>query len=222
VLNDVVEWLSIQEDWTSSHQPLGVAFIALYEYRSARQALAEKTKECEDLKKELSNLEQSAVEDDGKQSNQMDIGPQIHFYHSHRRYYEFTNFSDHPVIFGGKTYPTSQHLYQSFKFQKHQPDLAEHIRLNCPRPDDALLEARRFQTEVRPDWTKVNIKKMEETLWRKFTQHPDLREQLLSTGNAELIFDASRDSFWGVGEDGRGRNEFGKALERLRTDLSGS
>jgi len=115
VLNDVVEWLSTQEDWSSSYQPLGVAFIALHEYRSARQALAEKTKECEDLKKELSNLEQSAVEDDGKQSNQMDIGPQIHFYHSHRRYYEFTNFSDHPVIFGGKTYPTGQHLYQSFK-----------------------------------------------------------------------------------------------------------
>jgi diaminohydroxyphosphoribosylaminopyrimidine deaminase/5-amino-6-(5-phosphoribosylamino)uracil reductase len=28
---------------------------------------------------------------------------------------------------------------------------------------------------------------MEETLWRKFTQHSDLKDQLLSTGDAELI-----------------------------------
>jgi hypothetical protein len=46
------------------------------------------------------------------------------------------------------------------QFQKHRPDLAEHIRLNCPRPDDALLEARRFQSEVRPDWTTVDVQKV--------------------------------------------------------------
>jgi predicted NAD-dependent protein-ADP-ribosyltransferase YbiA (DUF1768 family) len=28
---------------------------------------------------------------------------------------------------------------------------------------------------------------MDETLWLKFTQHPDLKDLLLSTGGAELI-----------------------------------
>lgn len=28
---------------------------------------------------------------------------------------------------------------------------------------------------------------MEETLWHKFTQHQDLREELLATGDAELV-----------------------------------
>jgi predicted NAD-dependent protein-ADP-ribosyltransferase YbiA (DUF1768 family) len=27
------------------------------------------------------------------------------------------------------------------------------------------------------------------------------------------------DDFWGIGKDGKGRNELGKALERLRTQL---
>lgn len=77
---------------------------------------------------------------------------------------------------------------------------------------------------------------MDETLWHKFTQHADLKEELLSTGDAELVEvcdissycsesrlmvpqDSDKDAFWGVGSDRRGRNELGKALERLRTRL---
>lgn len=150
----------------------------------------------------------------------------------------------------------------SRQFQNHRPDLAEHIRTFSEKPSVALSEARRFRSEVRRDWEKVNIRKvclmlfsaecrrqflktyisqMDETLYLKFTQHADLRAELLATGNAELlevyiyllvaiiIFllkwhaakDSDKDSFWGVGPDYRGRNELGKALERLRTKLRG-
>lgn len=78
---------------------------------------------------------------------------------------------------------------------------------------------------------------MEEALWHKFTQHRDLKAELLGTGDAELVEvsvvyvldfrdadcyvsqDSDKDAFWGVGADRRGRNELGKALERLRTKL---
>lgn len=39
----------------------------------------------------------------------------ILFYHKHDPYYGFTNFSPHPVKYQGKVYPTSEHLFQSFK-----------------------------------------------------------------------------------------------------------
>jgi diaminohydroxyphosphoribosylaminopyrimidine deaminase/5-amino-6-(5-phosphoribosylamino)uracil reductase len=39
----------------------------------------------------------------------------ILFYHKNDPYYGFTNFSAHPVIYRGKRYPTSEHLFQSFK-----------------------------------------------------------------------------------------------------------
>ena len=77
---------------------------------------------------------------------------------------------------------------------------------------------------------------MDETLFHKFTQHPDLQAELLGTGDAELIEvgpvriltddslmavqDSDKDAFWGVGADGQGRNELGKCLERLRAKLS--
>ena len=70
----------------------------------------------------------------------------------------------------------------------------------------AFSEARRFQPEVRQDWKYYNIKavrlfvpgfpthwvngarlQMETAIWYKFTQHRDLKEELLATGDAELI-----------------------------------
>lgn len=39
----------------------------------------------------------------------------IYFYHKTDPYYGFTNFSDHPVVFNGQRYPTSEHLFQSLK-----------------------------------------------------------------------------------------------------------
>ncbi|KAF8183440.1 hypothetical protein BJ912DRAFT_551949 [Pholiota molesta] len=146
----------------------------------------------------------------------------ILFYHKDDPHYGFTNFSPHPVVYNGKKYPTSEHLFQSFKFQKHRPNLAEHIRTCSERPSVAFSEARRFQPEVRADWKQVNIEKMDETLFHKFTQHADLRDELLATGDAELVEDSDKDAFWGVGADRRGRNELGKCLERLRSKLRGN
>ncbi|KAG6865433.1 hypothetical protein C0991_002594 [Blastosporella zonata] len=104
-------------------------------------------------------------------------------------------------------------------FQEHRPDLAEHIRTCSERPSVAFSEARRFQPEVRRDWKDVNIAKMDIVLQLKFEQHDDLRAELLGTGHANLFEDSDKDAFWGVGPDWTGRNELGKALERLRTKL---
>ncbi|KAJ6544997.1 hypothetical protein DFH09DRAFT_927861 [Mycena vulgaris] len=143
----------------------------------------------------------------------------ILFYHKTDPHYGFTNFSAHPVVYDHKRYPTSEHLFQSFKFQPHRPKLAEHIRTCSERPSVAFSEARRFQPEVRSDWKDVNIQMMDLALWHKFTQHESLKKELLGTDDAELVEDSDKDSFWGVGADRRGRNELGKALERLRTKL---
>lgn len=104
--------------------------------------------------------------------------PKILFYHRHDPHYGFTNFSPHPVVYKGKRYPTSEHLFQSFKvrrflavtqrlalivlcqFHGHRPNLAEHIRTCSERSSVAFSEARRFQPEVRPDWLKINVEKV--------------------------------------------------------------
>lgn len=144
----------------------------------------------------------------------------IQFYHRHEPHYGFTNFSNHAVKYLGKIYPTSEHLFQSLKFA-HRPLLAEHIRTCDDRPSMAFSEARRFQPEIRQDWGSYNIEAMELTIFHKFSQHRSLKEELLSTGDAELVENSDKDPFWGCGPDGKGRNELGRALERLRTRFRG-
>lgn len=52
--------------------------------------------------------------------------PRILFYDKHDPHYGFTNFSAHPVVYKGKKYPTSEHLFQSFK-----------VSMSCRRLDFA-------------------------------------------------------------------------------------
>ena len=66
---------------------------------------------------------------------------------------------------------------------------------------------------------------MEDVLYRKFIQHPEIRGLLLSTGLSELIYAEPADPLWGEGPSGQGSNELGQALmrvrERLQHELSG-
>lgn len=59
---------------------------------------------------------------------------------------------------------------------------------------------------------------MDEVLYHKFVQHPELRKLLLSTEGAEIIFSSQQDDYWGDGGVG-GINELGKCLVRVRERL---
>ncbi|KAJ6581455.1 hypothetical protein B0H19DRAFT_507129 [Mycena capillaripes] len=132
----------------------------------------------------------------------------------------FDQFSDHSVTLNSVVYPTSQHLFQAFKFLGHRPDLAEQIR-TTNTAELAFTIAHSNKASVRADWPSISISKMEEALFLKFSQHPHLQHELLSTDDSELYQDSMTDSFWGVGPDLLGRNELGRALERVRESLGG-
>jgi len=60
---------------------------------------------------------------------------------------------------------------------------------------------------------------MYEALRRKFNAHSDLKVKLLATGNSKLIEHTPRDSYWGDGGNGSGKNRLGILLMRLRDEL---
>lgn len=53
----------------------------------------------------------------------------------------------------------------------------------------------------------------------KFSQHADLKQLLLDTGEAVIIEHTKNDNYWGDGGDGTGRNQLGKTLMRVRDTL---
>jgi len=72
---------------------------------------------------------------------------------------------------------------------------------------------------LRRDWESVKENIMRRALYAKFTQHPDLKKLLLSTGDAKLVEHTERDSYWGDGGDGSGKNRLGYLLMELREKL---
>lgn len=127
----------------------------------------------------------------------------------------FSNFSPDAVIIDDLTYPTSEHYYQSKKFEG---TIHEVIVRQCKKPMDAAKYARNPKLPLRSDWEQVKDSVMETALRAKFTQNSDARKTLLSTGERELVEDSPTDSYWGRGKDGKGKNMLGKLLMKIRAE----
>ena len=140
----------------------------------------------------------------------------IKFYRPDRPYGFFSNFSNHPIHLNGKQWPTSEHYFQAQKFEGTEHE--EHVRL-AHTPGMAAQMGRDRARPLRQDWEAVKDDVMRTAVRAKFTQHPELREQLLATGEAFLIEHTRNDSYWGDGGDGRGRNMLGRILMEVREEL---
>jgi len=115
----------------------------------------------------------------------------------------------------GRYYPTAAHLLYAKKFL--DPRLSDQISA-CPTARAAKDLADSWRPYVRSDWRRVNIQLMDWILREKLRQHPQFGQLLLSTGRAYLLNACQDDNFWGIGR-GRGRNELGRLLMRLRREL---
>lgn len=75
------------------------------------------------------------------------------------------------------------------------------------------------QAPIREGWDKLKTDVMYELVRQKFRQHPQLSEQLLSTGDANLVEgNWWGDKFWGVCK-GEGENHLGLILMRVRQEI---
>jgi predicted NAD-dependent protein-ADP-ribosyltransferase YbiA (DUF1768 family) len=60
---------------------------------------------------------------------------------------------------------------------------------------------------------------MEKVLFDKYTRHPEMRELLLSTGNAHLYEHTTNDCYWADCGDRTGKNHLGELLMKVRESL---
>ncbi len=137
----------------------------------------------------------------------------INFYTTRGTYGCFSNFSRHPVTLKGLVWKTSEHYFQAQKFADTKYE--EAVR-QCNMPGDAANIGRDRSLPLRKDWESVKDSIMEEVVYAKFTQNPEIKQVLLSTGDSELVEHTENDSYWGDGGDGSGKNMLGKILMKVR------
>ena len=140
----------------------------------------------------------------------------IKFYSTKEEYGCFSNFAPYPINLKGKVWPTSEHYFQAQKFAGTEHE--EAIRKE-KSPMIAARMGRDRKKRLRPDWEAVKDSIMREAVLAKFTQHPELKEILLSTGNAIIIEHTTNDSYWADGGDGSGLNMLGQILMSVREEL---
>ncbi len=162
---------------------------------------------------------------------------EIKFYRLSEPYGEFSNFYKRSIRAEGKIWPSSEHYYQAQKFldEINQED----VRL-CPLPKDAANMGRDRSRPMRTDWDHPvapedvetfmgnmpvpNVKLVKDlAMWKailpKYTQHGDLGNILLNTGNAIIVEHSKNDNYWADGGDGSGANKLGLLLMDLRSLL---
>src|SRR6266545_1133278 len=111
---------------------------------------------------------------------------EIRFYRSNEKPYgAFSNLYKRSLIFEGQEYPTAEHAYQAGKARKES---VKKWILSAPSPALVAMAAHGLYTwDIAPNWSSKKFRRMRAVLRAKFTQHGDLRNLLLSTGNLRLI-----------------------------------
>ncbi|CAB4196933.1 NADAR [uncultured Caudovirales phage] len=136
----------------------------------------------------------------------------IKFYKSESPYGYLNNFDLHPISIYGDTWKTVEHAYQAQKCV----DTIDYLQImNAETPRIARNLGQ--EVNIRDDWDDVKYHIMSDCVFAKFTQHKDLQDLLLSTGDEEIIENSPIDFYWGCGKDGTGKNMLGKILMQVRT-----
>lgn len=139
----------------------------------------------------------------------------ILFYRVDEPYGFMSNFARYPIQVDGREWPTSEHYFQAQKFA----GLPEEEQVRAARAARDAAHLGRTLRGLRSDWDAVKDEVMLKALRAKFTQHPDLRTQLLATGDRPLVEHTKNDAYWADGGDGSGHNRLGELLMRVRAEL---
>lgn len=134
-------------------------------------------------------------------------------------YFVFSNFSPHAVTVNDILYPTVEHAYHAAKFDDEK--IKEEIR-NARSPLLAFELGKKYQAVRKENWNEVKVTILYELVKEKVLQHAEVRNALLATGDEEIIEDNPHDDFWGNGKDGKGQNNMGKILMKIRHELKSS
>ena len=142
----------------------------------------------------------------------------------------FSNMSQHPIDVDGVQYPTVEHYFQAMKAKEFKDDEMFDKIVKAKTPKAVKAMGKKVKNFVKEVWDSKRDGFMRDAVRAKFVQHPELRKQLLETGE-RLIGEANaRDMYWGIGtsvesekskhpEKWRGQNKLGKLLMELRQEF---
>lgn len=149
----------------------------------------------------------------------------VQFYSTRKdqRFGRLSNFDPSPITIKGRMYRNSESFFQSAKFALSDPAYARQVaEAKDNRTAKRMGGSRKHPIDSKWDQGR-NLECMHTALHHKFSQWPDLKALLLSTGDRRLEEAAPRDGYWGTGSSAGGRhvglNHLGSELGLVRKSL---
>ncbi len=138
----------------------------------------------------------------------------------------FGNMAPYPIVYEGKTYRTSEALFQCLRFDDE--DIKEQIRAE-KSPMGAKFVAKRCKTAMSiTPLSEQDLDNMRLCLKLKIDQHPEIKSELLNTEDQIIVENCTKRQrgtglFWGAAiAEGQltGENRLGLLLMELREEIS--
>jgi ribA/ribD-fused uncharacterized protein len=159
------------------------------------------------------------VEEEEEEEEEEEKEPEvIQFNSKSATFNELSNFHPVKITIDDKEYPSVEHYFQAMKFTLN-PDFQEKIVAAKTAAMAKALGGTKV-IPIRADWDTVRDDIMRAGLRAKFTQHEDLKQLLISTGDKILQEASPTDVYWGIGKSGKGQNRLGVLLMELRDELA--
>lgn len=145
-------------------------------------------------------------------------------------YRTFSNMSQHPIEVEGVQYPTVEHYFQGMKAKEFGDKEMEEKIVKAKTPKAVKAMGKKVKNFIKEVWDAKRDEVMRTGVRAKFIQHPELRKQLLETGDRPIGEADARNLYWGIGtavtsekskfpEKWRGQNKMGKLLMELREEF---
>jgi ribA/ribD-fused uncharacterized protein len=142
----------------------------------------------------------------------------------------FSQWYESPFVVEGVTYLTAEHFMMSEKARLFRDDETKVKVISARNPGEAKKLGRKIKNFDEQVWIKYRFDIVAKANIEKFSQNPELREYLLSTGSRILVEASPVDKIWGIGLDAdnplannpnqwKGINLLGFALMDVRDQL---
>jgi len=138
----------------------------------------------------------------------------VKFWHQEEENGFLSNLFDAPIEIDDVIWPTSEHYYQAMKHI--DPVVIAKVRRQKKALNSKFVSRQACKRLDRWPSDEHKLSSMRIAIKAKFDQHTILRGKLLKTAPLTIIENSPKDSYWGVGIDGEGKNMMGILLMELR------
>lgn len=131
------------------------------------------------------------------------------------KYSFLSNFYPCNVEYEGEIYKSVEHAYQAAKF--NEGTIRSAIK-NADTPSKAKKIAHTHANKVKKNWKLCKTSVMLDLVDQKFKNNDALKKRLININEPIIEHNTWGDTFWGIC-DGRGENNLGKILERVKMEI---